>query len=611
MIQARPSTPTDEVDFNRPRRRLIRAWHVAFLWLVCMAPFAGWGLPTHAYDPYLFGGQPPWPADRFALDERIEQRQQHAGGADADLDPIAERSQLVNLTATDTDRSAILLRYRLYSRQPDEMITFQALQRMHPRELDFDPHLYQYGGAFIYTVGAAIGLTSVLGITELSSDPALYINHPESFARFYIVARIIVLVFGMFLLIAAVKLGRRFGGRSAGRAAFFLVAASPVFISGVLEAKPHLPATCLLLWATLSAMQYHARQRTRDAMRMGIQVGFALALVPTGLAGMFLWPALLIAKPAQLGRRMLALLFAAGLMLLVYCITNPYVPWNLLFNPAALTGNIGNSTAMYSLGQLPAGLFRCVQLLIESVGPGVFVAGLCGAIWLCSRRLRLVLIGGAAAVAMLALCVVLGAGKPAEFARFLLLPSIAAALFTAALIAMLAKYRLVWGVALTLVALVLMNTPAYLRAFYLDSHYQRENRLLAAEELGRIHQKTPDAPVAVTQEPAPYSVPPLDFAHGTVVLLPPVEPDALNIAQLPPWLVLTADDRRAWRGAWWNRYYELVTAYGDGPLLNSRITWANKPTYLFALRDEAVRTPSTQQRKRIRRCRANHATSPH
>ena len=520
----RASSPRlpDRLDRDQPRRRVqVRAWQVALLWAVCISPLTSWGLPTSAYNPYLFGGEPPWPAKQFDLGQRIEERQQQTGGADADMDPIADRTQIVTLTATDADRNAILLRYRLYTRQPDEMITFQALQRMHPTKLEFDPHLYQYGGAFIYSVAAAIGLTRMLGITEFSSNLAVYLERPELFARFYVVARVFVLVFGVFLLVAAVKLGRRLGGRTAGRAAFFLVAASPVFISSVLEAKPHLPAVCLLLWATLSAMQYHAWQRRRDALRMGVQVGFAVGMVPTGLAGVFLWPALLRAQTAEPRRRLRDLLLAASLVVLIYCLTNPYVPYNLLFNRAVLAGNFGNSTAMYSLGQLPAGLFRTVQLLIESVGPGVLVASVFSLVWLCWRQRTLLLLGCSAGAAMLALCVVLGAGKPAEFARFLLLPGVVLALLTATLISMLAKHRLVWGIALTLIALVLMKTPAYLRAFYLDAHYQRENRLLAAQELRKIQQSNPNLVIAVTQVPAPYAVPPLDFAHGTLVLLPP------------------------------------------------------------------------------------------
>ena len=52
------------------------------------------------------------------------------------------------------NRARILRRYKLYSFQPDEMNTFRALAEMHPDAMQFDPRLYQYGGLWIYPVGA-------------------------------------------------------------------------------------------------------------------------------------------------------------------------------------------------------------------------------------------------------------------------------------------------------------------------------------------------------------------------------------------------------------------------------------------------------------------------
>ena len=162
----------------------------------------GWGLPSRQADELLFGGAPPWSADRYHTAAALQVRQERSGGADTDLDPLTQRDRIVDLTATAAARAEILRRYRLFSRQPDEMITFMALQRMRPRQFDFDPRLYQYGGAFIYLVGTAIGASATLGITHLSSDPALYLEQPEEFARFYLAARLVTLAFGALLLVA-------------------------------------------------------------------------------------------------------------------------------------------------------------------------------------------------------------------------------------------------------------------------------------------------------------------------------------------------------------------------------------------------------------------------
>jgi hypothetical protein len=261
-----------------------------------MAPLLTWGLPTSRHDDLLFGGQPAWPAARFNAADTAAQLAARDAGADTDLNPLANRTQIVDLTADDAGRAEILRRYRLFSRQPDEMIIFRALQRMHPRELDFDPRLYQYGGGYIYLVGAALGAAAVTHLIHLTSNLGFYLEHPDAFGRFFIVARCISLLFGALALAAVYQLARRAGGRAAGWIALVSVAGCPVFITAVLEAKPHLPSAAMILWATLSALRYRGRGRWRDALHLGWQAGYAFGLVLTGLAAAALAGAAAAAK---------------------------------------------------------------------------------------------------------------------------------------------------------------------------------------------------------------------------------------------------------------------------------------------------------------------------
>lgn len=566
----------------RRRKRTVRQWHVVVLWAVVMAPLLTWGLPTSKYDEFLFGGDPQWEADRYKVDESAEARRERVSGADTDLDPIANSDRIVSLTDDDAARAAILLRYRLYSRQPDEMITFQALQRMNPRQGDFDPRLYQYGGSYIYMIGAALGLSSLFGLTTLTGDASVYLAQPELFARFYVVARVITLLFGGFTLIAVAKLAGRAAGRTAGWIALALTAASPVFITGVLEAKPHLPSTCLILWAVLSGLDYYSHGRRRDALRMGVQAGFAFGLVLTGLVGALLWPALWIARGRSSAKVMKDLALAGLIAIAVYVATNPYIPYNLLFNRAALTGNLENSTAMYSLGQIPQGVWRVGELMIEGCGLGVPIAGLIGVVLMIRRWPRRTLAAIAPGVAMLALCAAIGAGKPAEFARFLLLPAILLSIGAGALAAQLGRKHIGWGIAVMLIGVATMRTPAYVRSFYLDAEFSNESRHCAAKFL-RDGVMLNDL-IGVTQEPAPYAVPPLDFAHANVLLLPTDCPTRTELGRLPPALVLTADDSSTFEHAWWRPHYDLTASFAAEPRHLSRIAWANKPVFVFQRR---------------------------
>lgn len=550
-----------------------------------MAPLTMWGLPTSATDDLLFGGDPPWPAERYDAAGKAEDRRRRAAGADTDLDPLAQTDRIVDLTADDQARAEILLRYRLYSRQPDEVITFMALQRMNPRRLDFDPKLYQYGGGYIYLIGAVVGLTSLLGLTHLTSDTGVYLAEPEQFARFYVAARFVSLFFGALTLVAVTRLARRAAGRTAGWIALVCAACCPVFFTAVLEAKPHLPSVCLVLWASLCALDYYTHGRRRDAVGMGLASGYAFGLVLTGIAAALLWPALLVARRDNTRRAARHLVLAGGLALLIYLLTNPFIPYNLLFNRESLASNVANSTAMYTLGGFGAGAARVGRLLVESAGWGVPLVGLVGYVILLRRWWRETLIASIGGVGMLLLCVAIGAGKPAEFARFLLLPSVLLCVATGWVLANLWERRAFWGLFGTIAVVAATRTPVYARSFGLDARGEAESRRLA----GRLiegHAAEADA-IGVLQEPAPYAVPPLNFAHRRVLWLPPAEPSNLDPDQLPQWLVFTADDGEAHRDAWWHAYYRPRMCYYFKRHELSRIAWANKPVFVFTRRDTA------------------------
>ncbi len=569
-----------------------------------MAPLSLWGLPTSATDDVLFGGRPPWPATQFQVDADLQRLRMRAGGADTDLNPLADRTQLVELTADDAARAEILRRYRLFSRQPDEMIILRALQRMNPRRGDLDPRLYQYGGAYIYAVGGAIAAGSITGLIRLTSDAGYYLEHPEAFARFYLAARAISLASGALALLAVFQLGRRTGGRRAGWVAALLTAASPVFITAVLEAKPHLPSSALILWAALAGLEYVRSGRGRDAARMGVLAGLAAGVVLTGVLAGLLWPALVVAslarKPRATAQRRAAaervgdvrcvgrdLAVAALLAVGMYVAANPYVAWNLVANRAALDSNLANSWAMYQdqIARAGAGAVRVAVLLVEAAGWGLPVAGGAGLIWAWRRHGRPVALAALPGLGFLLMAVLLGAGKPAEYARFLILPALLLAVAAGAVLAAIMRRRLAVGVLATLIVVGLMSTPAYVGAFAQDAGGVNETRRQAGRWLA-ARADAADA-IGVLQEPAPYAVPPIDFAHRTIWLLPTERPAGLEAAVLPPWLVFTADDEHTHADAWWQSEYELAACF-PATGRPARIAWANKPVFVYRKRTQAM-----------------------
>ena len=544
-----------------------------------MAPLITWGLPTSRYDPLLFGGDTPWSADQYDAEASLSELRRRAAGADTDLNPLEQRDSLIDLTATHANRAEILRRYRLYSRQPDEMVTFRALQRMRPRALDFDPKLYQYGGAYIYLVGGVLAASHALGLVHLTGDLGFYLERPEQFARFYVVARVVSLAFGLLLLWAAYRLGRRAGGRGGGWFALVLVAAAPGFLTAALEAKPHLASTAMLAWAIVFALRYHDHGRRGDAWRTGLAGGLAMGLALTGAVVLALYPLLAFACwQARAPRPLRGPLLAAALAGLVYAVTNPYVVVNLLAGGPTLSSNLGNTAAMFSSGSLAAGAVATGMLLIEACGLGVVIVGLASTAYLTWRYPRELLLCLPSVLLLVVVCAAVADGKPAEFARFLLLPASLLCIAAAALLARLARRR-VW-LTLLLAALIggSLKTTAYVRAFSTDGALINESRFTAGQQLVALPR---EATLAVIQEPAPFAIPPLDFTRRSVFLLTDNASNTLSHARLPEWLVLTADDLAQHADAPWHAHYELARQFAGARPDLARITWANKPVYLY------------------------------
>jgi hypothetical protein len=282
---------------------------------------------------------------------------------------------------------------------------------------------------------------------------------------------------------------------------------------------------------------------------------------------------------AQRRRVAVHLAWATLVFVGVYALTNPYVLWNALFHPELLRSNLSNSTAMY-VGQmarlLTSGAAHTAFLLLLGSGPLPLLLGLVGLIQFARRTSYATLIMFAAPLAFLAMGALLLAGKPAEHARFLVLPAVVFAIFAAASVASLLASRRLLGMLAAGLLLAGTGAPLYWRSFARDVAGLDDTRRRAGEYLAATG---PAERIGVVQEPAPYAIPPLDFAHRTVVLLPPHRP--ADTRDLPEWLVLTADFEPRREDHWWGAEYALAARFPASDMWLSPIAWADKPTFIY------------------------------
>jgi hypothetical protein len=516
----------------------MRRRHLLFSVLVLLTAawfLAGirWGLPSRAADQYLFGERTPWTgAEIIALAGTGRDAANRA--ADVDANPL-DRSHTVVVNATDAQRAEIVRRYRLYSYQPDEMQTFMALQKMKPGALDLDPRFYKYGGLWVYPVGAIIKLGSLCKLIDVRADLPFYLDHPEAFARFYVAARLYTVAWALVGVWAVFALARRATGDGLVAAiAALIFAAMPAVVNSAHEAKPHLPGVVLTLLAVMAAERYVRVGGMRAAALMGLACGAAIGMVPSALPVVLVVPVAAILRAEGWGRRMRAVGLAAAVTVVVYVLTNPYVPINALRRPEVLRSHFSNSAGFYHLGGWDA-LPNAAALLGAGMSPLLAVVGLVAAGVIVFRIARskgctshrdvIALLLGPPAALGLVQFVAFAGGQPADYGRFALLPDVALALAAVCAVgqgARLSEARLfVLG---TILLTTVASGAIYVAGFVRDSG-SRTTRLEVAEELETIRRRG-FVGLATPIEPAPFSLPPVDLWKWRIELPPRDNPTA-------------------------------------------------------------------------------------
>lgn len=570
-------------------------WLLACVMLVGALVFVvgiDWGLPSAGVDQYLFGGDEPWTGETIAqlTDADARAPTSQAANIDVDAREATEQQGWVDLTATEADRADLLQRYRLYSHQPDEMTVFQAIKSMNPDARDFDPKMYQYGGLFLYPIAALVWVCSKLNLLTLTPQVSHYVDHPEHIACFYLAARGYVVLFGLLGILAAYKLGSALRDRTAGLVAALLFVLMPVVVNMAHEAKPHLPAAVLTMWAAYMAIRYWQKPGTGRFAGMSVLCGLAVGMVPAAAYALVLIPTTACARPRSTGRIIRRSVVGVVLVVLAYAACNPYVPINLVQNPDLIRSNFVNTSGMYGLSLSVEGAKNALRLTLEGVSPLLALAALLPLLSLGHRRTspRLLTLAVPALLVFIAM-IALGANKPGEFGRFGIYLDVALMLAVAAEISRVMR-RSAWAGVLAVLVFVVSTGfygLRYLQQFRTDATVSN-TRLQAAEYLAEVFADQPEGTVGVLADPAPYAVPPLDFTRWNVSLMsrPKDVPWYVALREVPEgpeWLVCCVDrplSEGTQVGAYvLNKVFRAPRDWAGS--YNTIISWANKPVCVW------------------------------
>lgn len=438
--------------------------------------------------------------------------------------------------------------FLLQSVSPDEKKSFIILSQMRPWKLDFKPLYIQYGGAFIYPLGAYLKALSWTGAVTLVPDMRHYLAHPEDMGRLYLAGRILILLVHLGTLALLFDLGRRLSGWPTGLAAALVFALCPLAVLATHIIKPHSYAAFFALLAIrwmLLAEPGRRREYVLCGAAAGLAAGANLTLAP--LLGLPVLAALLGPRKDAAAARSAAWGVGAGL---IVCLgLNPY----LLFSYK----DFAWETQVYAPPVFSAGLGRFRAMAATTAGglgpllAALAFAGALSAPFRKGRRALALVFWGPTALLWLRFSVF--AEDPGSLRLYYSFAALAC-LLGVDLLASAPR-----AVRLAALAFVLVDTAprgaVYLENMRLDSG-PRSTRAQAADW---IEASVPaGSTIGLVRFPDPFSTPPFRYDRYRLALFQ--SPEAIPPGRAPQYIVVN-DPGRALVDNWAKKDYDEVAQF--------------------------------------------------
>ena len=216
----------------------------------------------------------------------------------------------------------------LRSAHEDEQSFLIILSRMRPWRFELNPHLFTYGGAYIYSLGAFLAAGAVLHLAALHTSMAPYLADPSQMASLYFVGRLYTVACFLGCALMLLRIGRRhLGGETGIFAALFFILSPGVVVQAHVM-KNHMLWSLLVLWTldlSLSlladgGLRLYAAAGTVSGLAVGAFLAAWPACLVVGFAGALrIWA---LRKPAA--AEVKGLVLAGALSVGAFFATNPY-----------------------------------------------------------------------------------------------------------------------------------------------------------------------------------------------------------------------------------------------------------------------------------------------
>ena len=286
----------------------------------------------------------------------------------SDIGNAMSRNAVNGYDVRSENVSKWLMRFRLYSIEADEMLNIMALGRIKPSKLEFDPHYYAYGGAYLYPLGAWYAMLKKIGVIKVG-DLKWMIDHSDEMENIYHYGRVFVLfsfVLSALLMFYTLK---SFSSPKFSFLATTIYLIMPINIMFSIIMKPYVYS---LLWVNLSlfilSIAWSKKKLTTGlSLAMGVSLGMAVgSVIINGLFAVIVW--LIIVYFSIHSKINISKVFIIPIVaILVFFITNPYI----FINYDAYVEELSRQSDWFFIGRQPKFVMDFVS---NSVIPGFGIA---------------------------------------------------------------------------------------------------------------------------------------------------------------------------------------------------------------------------------------------
>ncbi len=261
------------------RKKLILNSFLLILIFFYISHGLNWGLPSNERILALFGNKDELLNQSDDLTKTYLQERKKKDNKIY----IKDYKQYVSSQAYETSISLALSRFLVVPYAGDDSIILKALRNLDPKNFDFDPNFYMYGGGFVYSSAVLLGVLDFANIIELKNNIKFYIENPSEIGKIYLSLRYLVLFSFLLGLVIFFYFVKKYFGEKHAYLSSLILLINPEILASTHAVEPHAFVFPIFIIALVFAQKYSENLKGKNLIIYAIFSGLSIGTQATSL----------------------------------------------------------------------------------------------------------------------------------------------------------------------------------------------------------------------------------------------------------------------------------------------------------------------------------------